>query len=147
MADLQYFPEDMSQDGELIFIGSALDGNFSYWQFSILVKPSKDSQSGVVEFCNSGTRYSKRKIHILLKELEDLISKIPESSETRRLKIKIGSDGDIRVFITENPNDKLVFDILLHNEIKFYRRDEETLAIFKLIEAFFKDKNSEAVFK
>ncbi len=147
MVDLQYFPEDMSQDGELVFIGTNLDCNFSYWQFSILVKPPKDSQSGVVEFCNSGTRYSKRKIHTLLKELEGLISKTPEGGDTRRLKIKIGNDGDIRVFITENSNDKFVVDILTHHEIKFYRRNEETLTIFKLLEAFFKDRNSEAVFK
>jgi hypothetical protein len=133
--EIKLFPEDMSTDGLLTIVGvkkTSGPKDFTYSEFILKVKPSEKSESGSIEFCNSGTRYSDRKIHSFLKRVLELMKDLPENSEFRRLRIKVGDDGDIRVFITEKPTDRLVLNPKAEQKITF-SEDKELPSVFRLL--------------
>jgi hypothetical protein len=130
--------EDMSPSGYLRI------KFFSNGDCRITVVPDGKSDSGVIEFCNNGGKSPEtmRALNVLRLKMEDLGAEV----DLKRLIIRQGSDGDIRVFIVEKigyklPNidtEKSKQEILLRLNTESVPRDVSS-AISNLFAAMQKD--------
>lgn len=130
--------EDMSQSGYLML------KIFSNGDCRITVVPDGKSDSGVIEFCNNGGKSPEAMR--ALNELRLVLESLDGTNDLKRLVIRQGSDGDIRVFIVEKigyklPNidtEKSKQEILLRLNTESVPRDV-SLAISSLFAAMQKD--------